>query len=419
MTRLRIAIIGSGVAGITAAHLLSRCHHVTLFEKNDYVGGHTNTIVIDRGPDAGTAVDTGFIVTNDRTYPNFKRLLADLQVEVRDSDMSFGFQCRQRGLLYASRNLNSLFAQRGNLLRPSFLRMLAEIPRFNRIAKHDLATGFINGATLGEYVRERHFFPGLVDSYLAPMGAAIWSIPQEQILDYPAQSFLRFFENHGLLTIRDQPQWQTIVGASHAYVRSFLSRFPGRVVLRAGVSRVWRRDNGVQIERQGEPIEAFDKVVLATHADEALALLAEPTAEERRLLGSWRYERNLAVLHTDASLLPERQRAWASWNYFRNRSTDQPVSVTYHMNRLQGLKTKFQYCVTLNDSRTIDPAAVIREIEYKHPVYNFASLSSQASLPSLNGVRNSYFCGSYFRYGFHEDAVTSGMAVARHFGVEL
>lgn len=419
MRKLQIAIIGSGVAGITTAHLLARQHQVTIFEKNGYVGGHTNTIVVEDGPDAGTPVDTGFIVTNDRTYPNFKRLLADLGVGVRDSDMSFGFQCRQRGLLYASRNLNSLFAQRGNLLRPSFLRMLAEIPRFNRIAATDLAAGKINGATLGDYVKERRFYPGLVSSYLAPMGAAIWSTPQDQILEYPAESFLRFFENHGLLTIRDQPQWQTVIGGSHAYVKAFQKRFPGQIVLKAGVTAIRRTPEGVVIERDRGTPQTFDQVVLATHADEALALLADPSADERRLLGAWRYERNRAVLHTDRSLLPERRRAWASWNYFRNRNREAPVSVTYHMNRLQGLKTTRDYCVSLNDTRPIPERCILREILYTHPVYTFDSLATQSELPSLNGVHNTYFCGSYFGYGFHEDAVTAGLGVARHFGVEL
>lgn len=416
--RYRIAVVGAGVAGITAAHLLARRHDVSLLERNDYLGGHTNTVVLQDGPDSGTAIDTGFIVCNDRTYPRFHRLLADLGVGVHTSDMSFGFFCEATGLAYSSRGLNSLFAQRTNLLRPAHWRMLADVVRFHRVAARDLDDDRVNGQTLGEYLALRRFSRPFQERYLLPMGAAIWSSPRDQMLEYPAQSFLQFFRNHGLLTVDRHPQWQTVIGGASTYVRAFQQRFPGRIETNVSLEHIRRESDKVVLRRRNGREETFDRVVLAAHANQSLALLADPSPDEARLLGAWRYQPNVVVLHTDEGVLAGNRLARASWNYVRERDDDgrRPVSVTYVMNRLQGLRTRRTYCVTLNRRRLIPDEHVLREFVYTHPLYDRRALASQNELPLLNGVRNTYFCGSYFGYGFHEDAVASGERVAELLG---
>lgn len=420
-TGLSVAIIGGGVAGIVSAWLLQRRHQVTLFERNDYVGGHTNTVTIPEGPDAGTPVDTGFIVLNDRTYPLLHRFLAGLDVPVRDADMSFGFACELTGLQYAGTTLNGLFAQRLNLVSPRMHRMIADIVRFNRRARSDLESGSVADLTLAEYLGRIGLGDAFRDYYLLPMGAAIWSTSAHRMLEFPAESFLRFFLNHGLLSLTDRPQWQTVVGGSQSYVRAFLKSFRGQVRTGTRLHGVRREDDGAIVMHEDGGSERFDRVVIATHADEALALLRDPSDEERRLLGAWEYARNPTVLHTDVSFLPANRRAWASWNYRREAQAGShvPLSVTYHMNRLQGLRTARQYCVTLNSQRAFAEGSVIASFPYKHPQYTFRSLATQAELPRLNGQRSTYFAGSYFGYGFHEDAVRSGAEVGRLFGEEL
>ncbi|BCA79297.1 FAD-dependent oxidoreductase [Desulfuromonas sp. AOP6] len=417
----RIAVIGGGVAGIVAAHLLQERHEVTLFEKNDYLGGHTHTIEIKEGPDAGAAVDTGFIVLNDRTYPLFQTFLKRLGVATRDSEMSFGFQCHQSGLVYAGTNLNGLFAQRRNLFSPTFFRFLQEIGRFNRQASLDLEGGTVHTVTLREYLAHWGYSRFLVDNYLVPMAAAIWSTPAVQIGDFPAVSFLNFFRNHGLLSFRNRPIWKTVVGGSHAYVKAFSGKFRGQLHLRSSVRAIERRPEGVQVTLADGEVLSFDHVVLAAHADQNLAMLKDPSLLETRLLSPWRYQKNHTVLHTDSSLLPRRRSAWAAWNFTRERETEQdrPVFVTYYMNRLQGLRTSRDYCVTLNRRDPFDPATVIAEMDYHHPLYDFDAMATQRELPDLNGKQRTFFCGSYFGYGFHEDAVRSGVAVAKSFGISL
>ncbi len=414
-----IAVIGGGVAGLSAAFLLQEKFKVTLFEKNDYVGGHTNTIVIPSGPDAGTPVDTGFIVLNDRTYPTFHRFLQRLGVSARASDMSFGFYDEGTGLQYAGSDLNGLFAQRRNLFRPDFHRMLWDIRRFGKEGLEDLKRG-ATAPTLGKYLESKRFSKEMIDRYLLPMGSAIWSTPPGEIWEFPTETFLNFFKNHGLLDLSDRPQWQTVVGGSQSYVRAFLKAFRGEVRKGSGVSSLRREGEGVVL-RQGNREERFDKAVVAAHADEALMLLEDPSDEERRLLGAWRYQDNHTVLHSDVTVLPPNRRAWASWNYVAEK--DAPpggkTSLTYYMNRLQGLTTQKTYCVTLNRSVPPREEETIREFFYHHPTYSLASVKSQSELPRLNGVRNTYFCGSYFGYGFHEDAVKAGVAVGRSLGVDL
>ena len=417
----KIAVIGGGVAGIVSAYLLQQRHDITLFEQSDYLGGHTHTIAITDGPDAGLEVDTGFIVLNDATYPLFQMFLARLGVKSRISEMSFGFQCRQTGLVYAGTDLNGLFAQRRNLVSPSFLRFLLEIVRFSKQARDDLAKGNIPPVTLGQYLKDGCFSSFMVDNYLVPMAAAIWSTPAMQVTDFPAEPFLQFFRNHGLLSFRNRPDWRTVVGGSHAYVKAFTHNFKGRVNLQTQVREVSRGSSGVTLTLGGGETLSFDQVVIATHADQALRLLKEPSSIEQRLLGPWRYQSNRTVLHTDSSLLPAQKQAWAAWNFTRDAGSacDRPVFVTYYMNRLQGFSARRDYCVTLNSNQPFDPETVVAEMDYLHPLYSFESMATQAELPQLNGQQNTWYCGSYFGYGFHEDAVKAGVSVAKSFGVEL
>jgi predicted NAD/FAD-binding protein len=418
----KIAVVGSGVSGIVSAYLLQEKYQVTLFEQNDYLGGHTNTVEITKGPDAGLAIDTGFIVLNDATYPLFQKFLARLNVPTRVSEMSFGFQCLQTGLVYAGNDLNGLFAQRKNLLNPAFYHFLYEIIRFNRTARRDLDAGSVAAITLGEYLQQGKFSSYMIENYLLPMAAAIWSTPTLRAADFPAEAFLRFFKNHGLLAIRNRPQWKTVVGGSFAYIKAFKRDFTGKYHLNSGVEKVFREVDGVRLQFIDGRNERFDHVVIATHADQALRLLGDPSAEELRLLSPWEYQLNHTVLHTDASLLPQQKPAWSAWNFTREVTEDadhQPVFVSYYMNRLQGLTANQDYCVTLNRHESFRPETVIAEFDYYHPQYSFASLATQSELPSLNGENNSWFCGSYFGYGFHEDAVRSAVAVAEDLGVHL
>lgn len=414
ISKLNIAVVGGGVAGITASHILSRTHHVTLFERNSYVGGHTNTIIIPDGPDAGTPVDTGFIVMNDKTYPLLHQFLRELNVPVRNSDMSFSFYSELTGFQYSSNVPDGLLAQRRNIFSPVFWGMVGEILKFFRQSRRDLKSGILGTILLGDYLARGKYSENFIRNYLVPMGAAIWSASPNEMLKFPAQTFVQFFENHGLLTLTERPQWQSVVGGSHSYVKVFLKQFPGIVKTDARIQSVRRVETGIEIRMENGSVEKFDRVVIAAHADEALKLLADPSADEKRLLGAWTYSKNHTVLHTDESVMPPNQRAWASWNYVEERGANgsRPVSVSYDMNRLQGLKTAKRYFVTLNRLKPIEKKFIIKEIDYTHPTYMFASLASQKELPKLNGIRNTYFCGSYFGYGFHEDAVRAGVEAA-------
>lgn len=415
----KIAVIGGGVAGIVAAHLLQNDHQVTLFEQHDYLGGHTHTVTIEEGPDAGTGVDTGFIVFNEATYPLFIAFLDQLGVASRATEMSFGFHCRETGFTYAGNNLNGVFSQRANLVSPRFWRFLLEIGRFCRQAEADLA-GDADLGTLADYLARHRFQPFMADHYLAPMAAAIWSTPAGRVTAFPARSFLRFFKNHGLLDLRHRPRWRTVSGGSHSYVRAFRDRFRGAIRLDSPVQQVRRADDGVELAFADRSAERFDAVVVAAHADQALRLLGDPSADESRLLGAWRYELNTTVLHTDTSVLPPAERAWACWNFRRERGDqgERPVYVTYSMNLLQGLATRRHYLVTLNRPGGYDEGQVLARMDYHHPLYTDASMATQAALPSLNGVRRTWFCGSYFGYGFHEDAVRSAHQAVAHLQAE-
>jgi len=418
--RKQVAVIGGGVAGIVAAHLLQDTHDVTLLEQGDYLGGHTHTIPIPDGPDAGTPVDTGFIVFNEATYPHFIRFLEELKVPSRRTEMSFGFQCSQTGLVYAGNDLNGLFAQRSNLFKPQFYRFLLEIGRFSQLANTDLDAGHDLG-TLEQWTIRHRFMPYMVENYLKPMAAAIWSTPAGQVAAFPARSFLLFFRNHGLLTFRNRPSWRTVSHGSWSYVKAFSRAFTGTIRLQAQVERLYRSQDGVLVERVGQPPERFDQVVIATHADQALRLLGDPTPEEKRLLGPWQYEANSTVLHTDVSVLPSTPRAWSCWNFRREagKTAHEPVYLTYSMNLLQGLTTKKQYLVTLNRPGDYDENQVIARMVYHHPTYTVDSMATQAALPTLNGVNRTFFCGSYFGYGFHEDAVRSSIQAVTQLKEEI
>ena len=418
---LDIAVIGAGVAGVTAAFLLQQRHRVCLYERNDYVGGHTHTVVIPDGPDAGTPVDTGFIVLNDRTYPLFNRLLKRLRVEIQPSDMSFSYYSVRSHFQYASRNLSALFAQRRNLVNPAHVYMLLEILRFNLTVRRALRLGHLKHLTLGDFLRQTVMSRRFRERYIVPMAAAIWSSPDLDVMAFPMETFARFFENHGLLSPRDQPQWYYVKGGSHTYVQAFCQRFKGAIHTHLPMAGLRRDTAGVDVRLPDGTRRRHDIAVVATHADEALALLEDPSPAEQKLLGAWGYSCNRVVLHTDAGWMPPNRRAWASWNYVRHPAADDrsPVTLTYHMNRLQRLHTQKPYFVTLNPPDLIAAGKTVATFDYQHPMYTFASLATQPHLPDLNGRRRTYFCGSYHGYGFHEDAVRSAVAVSAALGGEL
>jgi len=416
-----LAVVGGGVAGIVASYLLQRRFEVSLFEKNDYIGGHTHTIVIDEGPDAQTPVDTGFIVFNDKTYPLFNRFLAQLRVEKQKSSMSFSHFDARSGMMYASTNMDTFLAQRSNLFRPSFWLMSLAVLRFNHITKNHLEEGKLRGLTLGEFLSVHRFNRYFVEQYLIPICASVWSAPDVRMLEFPMETFARFFLNHGLLSVVNQPQWYVVKGGSHTYVNAFLKTFRGRVYPATPVAAVTRGDAGVTLKTVDGTEHPFDAVVLACHADESLRLLADAHPDERRLLGAWEYSRNRTILHHDTSFLPPMQKVWASWNYMRMEAVESgsPVTLTYYMNRLQGFSTRRPYCVTLNPKKPIQDGAIVRDMIYHHPVYTRESMETQRGIAGMNGQKSTYFCGSYLGNGFHEDAVRSAAAVARIFGIEL
>lgn len=417
----RIAVIGGGIAGLSAAWLLSRRHEVTLFERNTYPGGHSNTVEVpgSRAQDA-VPVDTGFIVFNDRNYPNLTALFGHLGVATRASDMSFAVSVGGGRLEYSGCGLAGLFAQRRNLLRPSFLGMVREIPRFFRAARALLAAAPDGGPSLGEWLARERFSRRFATDHLLPMGAAIWSCPMRAMLSFPAVSFLRFFANHGLLDLSGRPRWRTVEGGSRTYVRELTAPLGGRLHLAAPVLAVRREAGRVRLRLADGSDVPFDQVVVATHADEALGLLADPTPEERRSLGAFDYQRNLAILHRDPALMPRRRRAWASWNALAAgtpEDMDRPVAVTYWMNRLQGIDPGNPLFVSLNPLAPPQAGLEIDRFVYHHPVFDAGALAAQDRLPSLQGRRNTWFCGSYFGHGFHEDALSAGLAVAAALGV--
>ena len=415
---MKIAIIGSGIAGLTCAHLLNRRHDVTVFEAGDWVGGHTHTVQVSvegRQYD----VDTGFIVFNDWTYPNFIRLLGQLGVSFKPTEMSFSVNDPDSGLEYNGNNLNSLFAQRRNLLSPGFWGMLRDILRFNKQAQRDLIELRIDAdMTLDDYLKAGGYGERFILHYIVPMGAAIWSMPMAEMLNFPLQFFVRFFKNHGLLSVSDRPQWQVVEGGSSAYIAPLTAAFKDRIRLNCPVKRVDRDEHGVVIHSPAG-IEHFDKVVFACHSDQALQMLASPSEAERAILGALPYADNEVVLHTDTQLLPTRKLAWASWNYRLSGAGHTHAAVTYDMNILQGIESDTTFCVSLNQSAGINPDKVLARFTYAHPQFSLGAVAAQNRWAELDGVRHTHYCGAYWANGFHEDGVVSALRVAAAFGETL
>ena len=410
---MRIAIVGTGIAGNVAAYKLRREHEITVFEANDYAGGHTHTVDVDVDVDGRRwSVDTGFIVFNDWTYPNFIALLDELGIASQPTSMSFGFTCERTGLEYNGTSLATLFAQRRNLLRPSFYRMLSDILRFNREAPaHALRYG---SATVGAYLEANG-----KRSMWSLGAAAIWSAEPLAAEAMPIAFLVRFFAHHGMLSVDKRPEWRVVAGGSRSYVEALVEGHRDRLRLGTRVRRIVRKGAGVEISTTDTAAERFDAVFLACHSDEALALLDDATPLERAVLGAIRYRDNDVALHWDESLLPRRKRAWGSWNYRIPRDAHHGVVVTYHMNRLQGLTAPVEFCVTLNDTNRIDPAKVLRRFTYSHPVFTHEALEAQRRHADIDGQRNTFFCGAYWRNGFHEDGVVSALEAVRHFNDRL
>jgi predicted NAD/FAD-binding protein len=414
---MRIAVIGAGVSGCLAARLLATRHEVTLYESDSQLGGHARTV---EAPISGVthAVDVGFMVFNERTYPNFCRMLDLLGVESRPSDMSFSVSDPATGLEYQGSGLRGLFAQRRNTLSPSFLGMIGDILRFNRVARRVVVNDTLSkGATVGDFLRSGRFGDRFAKHYLTPMAAAIWSCKPQEILQFPAAFLLGFFANHGLLQIRDRPQWRTIVGGSRRYVAALLDGMQGNVKVGDPVTAVQRGAADIEVHTEAGAVEAFDEVVMATHADQTLRLLRDPTDSERSVLEAFPYQANRAVLHTDATSLPMRIDAWASWNY---RLTDaDSATVTYDLGRLQGFAAPGSLMLTLNDDRHIEQSKVIQSFEFTHPAYSARSIDAQRRRHEISGRQAVHYCGAYWGYGFHEDGVNSALAVAKHFGIGI
>lgn len=418
---MKVAIVGTGISGMVAAYLLHPDHDITVFEAADYIGGHTNTL--DVTMDGRTyAIDTGFIVFNDWTYPNFITLLNKLGVEAQASDMSFSVKCERTGLEYNGTSLNTLFAQRRNLLRPSFYRMIRDILRFNRESL-SLLDQPEPGPSLGDYLEDHRYSTEFIQRYIVPMGAAIWSADHTTMLGFPARYLVQFFKNHGMLSVDDRPTWRVIKGGSQRYMEKLVAPFRDRILLNSPVESITRHPESVEVRarlNRGERRAfTFDAVVLAAHSDQVLAMLADPSQREREILGAIRYQDNEAVLHTDASVLPRRRLVWAAWNYHLLSNQPDRAVVTYHMNRLQGLTAPHEFCVTLNHTKAIDPRKVIRRITYHHPVYSSVTVAAQKRHGEISGMNRTYYCGAYWGFGFHEDGVKSALAACRPFGKEL
>lgn len=409
--RLKIAVIGSGVSGLSASWLLSRAHDVTLLEQGDYAGGHSNTVDAP-GPDGSIAVDTGFIVYNEPAYPNLTNLFRHLGVDTKPTEMTFAVSIAGGALEYAGNDIFTLFAQKKNIFSRRFWSMLFDIRRFYAEAPGHIEK--MEGLTLGDYLDLHGYGASFREDHLYPMAAAIWSLPARQVADYPAKAFTRFCENHGLLKIAGRPLWRTVVGGSREYVKKLVAPVQERLLLTAPVQRVTRAPDSVLVEwRDGA--QRFDHVVIATHADQALRLLADPSADEQRLLSCFRYSRNETILHGDPALMPKLRSIWSSWNYLA-AGPEAPLSVTYWMNRLQGLPLSTPLFVTLNASAPPHEDLIYRRFNYEHPIFDLAAMDAQRTLWSLQGVRRTWFCGSYFGSGFHEDGLQAGLAVAEQLG---
>ena len=408
---MKIAVIGSGISGNVAAYQLNKKHDITLYEANDYIGGHTHTHEISH-QGKQFSVDTGFIVFNHKTYPNFIALLKELGVQEQLSTMSFAVKCDKTGLEYMGSTINSLFAQRRNIFRPSFWRMILDILRFNREATQLLEQSS-DEISLGDYLKREKYSQVFINYYLVPMAAAVWSADLKLMFEFPARYLVRFFHNHGLLSVNDRPDWNVVKGGSKTYAQALTRPFKDCIKLSTPVTRVERLDKGVRvISAEGEA--TYDAVFFACHSDQALKMIHNPTEAEKQVLGAIKYQDNEVLLHTDDSVLPKRKSAWAAWNYHLLDGDQSRVPVTYNMNILQGLDCSDQFCVTLNNSDVIDKDKVLKRLTYHHPIYTRESVAAQARHAEIN-TDKFYFCGAYWRYGFHEDGVVSALNAVKQF----
>lgn len=411
----RIAIIGTGIAGLGCAHFLHRRFDLTLYEKNDYPGGHTNTVTVAEA-DRPVPIDTGFMVFNEVTYPNLTRLFRDLGVATKPTNMSFSVQHLPSGLEFCGTSLNHIFGQRKNLFRPRFWKMVMQINRFNTEAVEALSTPHYQNHTLGEYVRARKYGDDFQNYYLVPMSSAVWSTPPERMLEFPAVTLLRFFHNHGFLGLHTQHPWFTVVNGAKSYVEKITAPFREKICLKRGATSVRRDSGAVKVTDVSGATETFDQVIFASHADETLKMLADADVQERELLGEFKYQPNSALLHTDASVMPKTKRCWSAWNYRIDRSVNGKISPStiYWMNRLQGVSDRQNYFVSINGENSVNPNLILKRIQYEHPLFSLGAMRAQRELPKLNErMSNIFFCGSYFRYGFHEDAFTSALELSR------
>jgi predicted NAD/FAD-binding protein len=414
---MKIAIIGAGVSGITAAHLLKKEHDITIYESNNYIGGHVNTIDI-YSEEIPLSIDTGFIVFNNWTYPNFQKLISNLDIKIQNSEMSFSAKCEETGFEWSGSGLHSLIFNRDNWKQLKPYQIFYDIVRF----KNNAIT-FLNQTskqqTLGEFLTLNKFSQAFIKYYILPMGAAIWSSSFEQINDYPARSFLAFFQNHGLLNIKVRPQWKTIVGGSKQYMTELTKPFINKIHIGTAVNKVKRVANRVEIFSLGRAAEYFDHVFFACHSDQALSLLDRPSTNENKILGSIQFQNNVAVLHTDESIMPKRKSAWSSWNYLVPKESSNTAIVTYYMNRLQNLACENNYFVTLNPIQEIHTSKIIKTIDYMHPVFDQLAIKAQKKYRTINGKNNSWFCGAYWRNGFHEDGVWSAIRAVEQFNKQI
>ena len=411
---MRVAVIGAGVSGLVAAHQLHADHDVHVYEAGSWVGGHTHTVTVD-GEDGPVAVDTGFIVLNDRNYPNFERLLAQLGVPTQRAPMTFSVADDDGAFEWSSGSLNGMFACRGHMVDPAFHRMLRDLLRFNREAR---ALVGVNGSgpSLGAWLEENDYSREFVERLIVPQASAVWSADPEQMWSFPASFLAEFFENHGQLGLTGRPKWRSVVGGSARYVEQLTAPFADRIRTETPVAWIERDDDGVTVQARGHEPERYDHVVLALHSDQALRLLRDPSDAEREVLGAIPYQPNDVVLHTDRSLMPRRRRAWASWNFHLLDDPPPRSTVTYDMNRLQSLGTAEQYCVTLNRTEQIDPAAILGRWSYEHPVFTREGVAAQSRHGEISGVNRTHYCGAYWGWGFHEDGVTSALRACEPLG---
>ena len=412
---MKVAVIGSGISGNVAAYHLNKKHDITVYEANDYIGGHTHTHEISH-QGKQFRVDTGFIVFNHKTYPNFIALLDELGVQEQLSTMSFGVKCDKTGLEYMGSTINSLFAQRRNIFRPSFWRMIFDILRFNREAT-DLLQDSSGDISLGDFLEQHKYSQVFINHYLVPMAAAVWSADLKLMYEFPARYLVRFFNNHGLLSVNDRPDWYVIKGGSKTYAKALTSGFKDKIKLSTPVTRVERTEQGV-IVTSAEGKVHYDAVFFACHSDQALRMIHKPSDSEKQVLGAIKYQDNEVLLHTDASVMPKRKSAWAAWNYHLLDGDQTRVPVTYNMNILQSLDCQDQFCVTLNNSDAIDQSKVLKRLNYHHPIYTKESVAAQARHAEIN-CNGFYFCGAYWRYGFHEDGVVSALDAVKQFEEHL